>query len=81
MDASAEMRVCDGSDASTRERLLFFIVTFLPRGGKQILGFEEAWQSLILRNPTWGTVALINWDKFGDIQGFGSKNTQHPTLL
>ena len=42
MDASAEMRVCDGSDASTRERLLFFIVTFLPRGAKQILGFEEA---------------------------------------
>ena len=81
MDASAEMRVCNGSDASTRERLLFFIVTFLPRGAKQILGFEEAWQSLILRNPTLGTVALINWDKFGDIQGFGSKNTQHPTLL
>ena len=53
----------------------------MPRGAKQILGFEEAWQSLILRNPTWGTVALINWDKFGDIQGFGSKNTQHPTLL
>ena len=37
------------SDASTRKRLLFFIVTFLPRGAKQILGFEEAWQSLILR--------------------------------
>ena len=41
MDASAEMRVCDGSDASTKERLVFHCDIF-AHGAKQILGFEEA---------------------------------------
>ena len=88
IDASARMTACVSTNISGRKRFFFFyslqqcfVVHCRKKTNKQILGFEEAWQLLILRNFSWGTSAVINRAKFGDMQGFTCKITRHPTFL
>ena len=81
MDASARMRACVSAYVSGRKKFFFsyslqqcFVAHCWKK--KKFLGLKK-----LDSCSFWGTSAVINWGKFGDMQGFTCKIARHPTFL